>query len=121
VTEHTINRPKHHKEQADYYSGKKKGHRIKSQIIADRDVIYDVDEAPGSVHDFDLCKSSLLTVLILAVIILADSGYQGIQAYHEFSLSPIKKSKGKELSESAKAYNRASLASGFSLRISMRR
>jgi predicted DNA-binding protein YlxM (UPF0122 family) len=105
VTEHPINRPKDSKEQKEYFSGKKKGHRIKSQIIADRGKIYDVDEAPGSVHDFELCKSSLLTVLILAVIILADSGYQGIQNYHEFSLIPIKKPKGKELSESAKAYN----------------
>ena len=68
-------------------------------------MIYDVDEAPGSVHDFRLCKESLLTVLILAVMILADSGYQGIVDYHEWSLIPIKKSKGKELSESEKAYN----------------
>jgi hypothetical protein len=107
VTEHPIHRPQNHTEQEDHYSGKKKGHRIKSQIIADKGKIYDVDEAPGSVHDFDLCQSSLLTVLILAVIILADSGYQGIQNYHEFSLIPIKKPKGKELSESAKAYNTA--------------
>ena len=41
------------------------------------------------------------------IIILADSGYQGIQNYHEFSLIPIKKSKKKELSEPEKAYNKA--------------
>jgi len=69
-------------------------------------LIYDVDEAPGGVHDFKLCKETLLTVLILAVMILADSGYQGIQEYHEWSLIPIKKSKKKELSDSEKAFNR---------------
>ena len=69
-------------------------------------MIYDVEEAPGSVHDFRLCKESLLRVMIVAVIILADSGYQGIQEYHEWSLIPIKKSKKRELSEAEKAFNR---------------
>jgi hypothetical protein len=103
VTEHPINRPQ--EGQAEYYSGKKKRHTVKSQIIADRDIIYDVDGAPGSVHDFELCKRTLVLVMILAVIILADSGYQGIQQYHEYSLIPIKKSKKRELSEAEKAYN----------------
>jgi transposase len=69
-------------------------------------LIYDADEAPGSVHDFTLCKETLLTVLMLAVIILADSGYQGIQSYYEWSLIPIKKSKNCPLSEWEKAFNR---------------
>jgi len=38
-------------------------------------------------------------------MILADSGYQGIQDYHEWSLVPIKKSKRRELSAAEKAYN----------------
>ena len=38
--------------------------------------------------------------------VLADSGYQGIQDYHAWSLIPIKKSKGRELSEAEKAFNR---------------
>jgi transposase len=70
-------------------------------------LIYDVDQAPGSVHDFELCKTTLLTVLLLAVVILADSGYQGICKYHMWSLIPIKKSKHRELSEADKAYNTA--------------
>jgi len=44
-------------------------------------------------------------VLILTVVILADSGYQGIQDYHKWSLIPIKKSKTRPLSEAEKAYN----------------
>ena len=44
--------------------------------------------------------------MICAVIIFADSGYQGIQEHHEWSLIPIKKSKKKELSDSERAFNR---------------
>jgi len=69
-------------------------------------VIYDVDEAPGSVHDFTLCKTSLLLLAVCwSMVILADSGYQGIHDYHEWSLIPKKKSKWKELSAEEKAYN----------------
>jgi hypothetical protein len=60
----------------------------------------------GSVHDFKLCKDSLLGLVGLTVVILADSGYQGIQEYHELSLIPIKKSKARPLTEEEKAYNR---------------
>ena len=88
--------------------GKKKCHTVKSQIIADVEsrLIYDVDEAPGSMHDFTLCKETLLFVMVLAVIIFADSGYQGIQEYHEWSLIPIKKRKNQELSDEEKSFNR---------------
>jgi hypothetical protein len=65
-----------------------------------------VDEAPGKVHDFKLCKETLLFVMVLAVMILADSGYQGILEYHGYSLIPIKKPKGRELSTAEKAFNR---------------
>lgn len=79
---------------------------MKSQIIADETLkIYDVDEAMGSVHDFRLCKESLLILLYLSVIILADSGYQGIREYHEWSLTPVKKCKKHPLTEEEKAYN----------------
>ena len=68
-------------------------------------LIYDVDEAAGSVHDFRLCKETLLVLLCLSVMILADSGYQGIREYHEQSMIPVKKGKNRELSELEKAYN----------------
>jgi len=56
-------------------------------------LIYDVEEAPGSVHDFKLCKETLLIVMVLTVMILADSGYQGIQDYHEWSLIPSRRAR----------------------------
>ena len=45
-------------------------------------------------------------LLMLDILQAAYSGYQGIQAYHEWSLIPIKKSKKQELSDSEKAFNR---------------
>jgi transposase len=60
----------------------------------------------GSVHDFELCKTSLLGLVGLTVVILADSGYQGIQKHHEWSLIPIKKSKTRPLTDEEKAYNK---------------
>ena len=106
VTEHPIHRPQ--TDQEDWYSGKKK-HTVKSQVIVNTvsRLIDDVDEALGSVHDFTLCKTSLLILAVcLTVLILADSGYQGIQNYYAWSLIPIKKSKNCPLSELEKAYNR---------------
>ena len=48
--------------QEQWYSGKNKCPTVKSQIIADTKTLlfYDVDESQGSVHDFKLCKESLL-------------------------------------------------------------
>ena len=105
VMEHRIERPQ--KNRKTGIPVRKKCHTVKSQIIADflTHLIYDVDEAPGSMHDFTLCKETLLRLLILWVIILADSGYQGIRDYHAWSLIPQKKSKGKELSAEEKTYN----------------
>ncbi len=87
----------------------KKRHAIKSQIITDVEtkLIYDVDEAAGSVHDFRLCKESLLILYVLSVMIPADSGSQGIPEYRLWSLIPIKSSKKRPLSESEKAFNKA--------------
>jgi len=44
-------------------------------------------------------------MVALMVIILADSGYQGIADYHPWSLIPVKKSRNHPLSEAEKAYN----------------
>ena len=46
-------------------------------------------------------------MLCLMVIILADSGYQGIRDYHEWSFIPMKQGKNRPLSEVEKAYNTA--------------
>ena len=103
VTEHPIQRPQKTGRQVLWQEKASYG-QIADYCGRCR-LIDDVEEVPGSVYDFKLCKETLLRVLILTVMILADSSYQGIQDYHEWSLVPIKKSKSRELSAAEKAYN----------------
>jgi len=106
ATESPIEKPK--KNQKMYYSGKKKKHSMKTQIVIrgkGRRVLR-TDFAPGSVHDFKLFKENRL-MLDPEQGILADSGYQGINETHKKAMIPRKKSKNVPLSEEDKAYNRA--------------
>jgi hypothetical protein len=84
---------------------------VKSHVIANPDtgLIYDVDEAKGTVHDFTLCKETLIPILMFCVMLklLADSGYQGIENFHANSEIPIKKPRGGELLPLEKAYNKS--------------
>ena len=60
--------------------------------------------AKGRDHDFDLFKKSKLH-LAPQVILLADSGYQGIQKLHSNSLTPLKSTKLKPLTKADKKEN----------------
>ena len=60
--------------------------------------------AKGRDHDFALFKKSKLR-LAPGVIILADSGYQGIQNMHQNSLTPQKATKLKPLTKADKKEN----------------
>jgi hypothetical protein len=59
----------------------------------------------GKTHDFKLFKDTFIGIDEL-ILLLADSGYQGIIEYHENSKTPIKKRKNQELTADEKAYNR---------------
>ncbi len=63
-----------------------------------------VDISKGKVHDFNLFKKSGLKILI-AILLLADSGYQGICKYHSNSKTPVKSSKKHKLSAQEKEFN----------------
>ena len=94
------------KKQRQYYSGKKKKHTIKIQIVADaktRDIIC-VDFAPGHIHDFALFKGSKLH-FASKIRLLADKGYQGIKQLHKNSKIPFKASKKHKLTHNKKKYN----------------
>jgi hypothetical protein len=71
-----------------------------------RTLVLSVDQAEGSVHDFQLYKNSVGVAVHPDVAIKTDSGYQGIAAYHANSEVPHKKSKNKPLSAEEKAFNR---------------
>ncbi|MEM1281056.1 MAG: IS5 family transposase [Cyanobacteria bacterium P01_H01_bin.152] len=106
VTETPIERPK--RRQRQFYSGKKKEHTLKCQLIIDRvsgQIIYTFF-GKGRRHDFQVFKASGVHVYP-EIQSLQDKGYQGIQVLHSNSCLPHKKPKGGELSVEEKAYNRA--------------
>ena len=105
VTESEIERPT--KNQKAYYSGKKKKHSFKTQIIINKNTfeILSVDICKGKVHDFQLFKDSQVH-FNESITIICDSGYQGIKELHKNSIIPQKKSKGKELTKEQKSSNR---------------
>jgi IS5 family transposase len=105
VTEQQIERPL--KKQKDYYSGKKKKHTIKVQLIVCSITlrILSVYCEKGRVHDFQIFKNSN-SLINSRVKILADSGYQGIEKIHHNSAIPHKKTKKNQLTKKQKQENK---------------
>jgi hypothetical protein len=93
--------------QKRYYSGKKKRHTIKTQIVLDAQTskIISVQSGRGREHDFKLFKRFSLPIHqdIEAIV---NSGYTGIQKIHAKSQIPKKRSKKKPLTKEDKHHNR---------------
>lgn len=64
-----------------------------------------VAESYGKTHDFALYKSSIGNRVLGSIKEQADSGYQGIAAFHQNSETPKKKPKGGELTDKEKREN----------------
>lgn len=95
------------KKQKAYYSGKKKRHTLKSQVVVNgrtRQVIC-THHGRGPVHDFALYQRSNLEPH-RSLEILADSGYQGLQKLHGKGRTPRKKPRKSELTDEQKQANR---------------
>jgi hypothetical protein len=104
ASEQPIEKPT--KKQKEFYSGKKKRHTIKAQIIISAAAeIMSVACGKGRTHDFSLFKRSNVSIHPETEV-LADAGYQGIQKIHPNSTIPIKKKKGVERSKEDKAHNK---------------
>ena len=105
ATESPINRPK--KGQKEFYSGKKKRHTIKTQILfcKSQGLIYGICLDKGHVHDFEIFKRSEAANLPEGIKEIGDSGYQGLGKLHQNSETPIKKPRGGDLSKEQKASN----------------
>jgi hypothetical protein len=105
ATETPVERPKHG--QRKYYSGKKKRHTIKSQIVIDKATkkIICVKTSEGKRHDFKLFKDSKLPINKNTKV-ETDSGYQGIKDIHKNSEHPKKKPRNGELTPEEKAENK---------------
>lgn len=105
VTETPIERPKRHQRQ--YYSGKKKRHTLKCQLVIEQDTgrIICTFFGKGRRHDFKLFQASGIRFHPQTES-LQDKGYQGLQRMHANCRLPIKKPRGAQLSAEDKAYNR---------------
>lgn len=105
VTETPIERPKYR--QKHFYSGKKKRHTLKTQLIIEKRTgrIICTFFGSGRQHDFALFKASGIHIHPLTES-LQDRGYQGIHLLHSNSYTPKKKPKNRELSPREKDYNR---------------
>ena len=106
ATESPINRPRHG--QREFYSGKKKRHTMKTQILYCKSTgrIVGICLDKGHVHDFSVYKESSAARIPRGVVLYADSGYQGIADCHANSVIPRKKPRGGSLDKSQKASNR---------------
>ena len=95
------------KKQKQYYSGKKKKHTQKTQIITtSTGKILAVTIDKGRTHDFKLFKQSKATRKIILSKVLADLGYVGIDKICPNSVIPKKKTKKNPLTKEDKKENR---------------
>jgi hypothetical protein len=95
------------KKQKRYYSGKKKRHTQKAQVIVDKPSrkIICTNFEKGRRHDFRLFKTSGVRFLS-STSALVDTGYLGLQKLHANTTMPKKKSKKQPLTKEDKTQNR---------------
>jgi len=97
---HRNNRQRH------YYSGKKKRHTLKSQVVVDKwsRKIICTNFCNGKKHDFQLFKESKVrwNKNICGVV---DTGYMGIRKIHSCSRIPTKRSAKKPLTKNDRRIN----------------
>jgi IS5 family transposase len=95
------------KKQRQSYSGKKKRHTQKAQLVVDTKTkqILATAFSNGKEHDFKLFGKSR-TALLPQTKCLADRGYLGIAKLHANSQTPHKRSKRHPLSKEQKQENR---------------
>lgn len=110
-TERPLHRPTGKEAQKPYYSGKKKGHRVKNIVVTDekKRICMLSDTLPGHVHDkTGATEQGIFTPIPPEVCVHLDLGFLGVPAEHPAGLFsiPEKKPKGRPLSDEAKAQNR---------------
>jgi hypothetical protein len=107
-TERQRERPQDEQKQREYYSGKKKKHTLKNNLVVhpeSRRVCYLSPTVPGKKHDKKLADETQMTFPMNAIV-EQDTGYQGYEPERVIILQPKKKPKGKELSTSDKFINK---------------
>ena len=109
ATEQEIPRPKDKQKRKDFYSGKKKRHTIKTQIVNKKNgLIVPISKSvEGKKHDYTLFKEQSPPIP-QEIERYVDLGYLGIEKdFPELKVKiPYKKLKGEEISEDQKKYNK---------------
>jgi len=105
VTEQPTQRPKKSSKKRQSYSGKKKRHTLKVELIMkdDGQIINVSRSRPGRVHDFRIRKEG--KALPLNSEKYVDSGYQGLQKLVNRVTLPFKRRKKSPLTEEQKLHN----------------
>ncbi len=90
-----------------YYSGKKKKHTLKTQVIFSTKLnqIISIQIDPGTTHDLTIARKHAKELANFAFVI-GDLAYKGFKEISSKLLIPIKKLKKKELSPEAKLINK---------------
>ena len=110
--EQRVNRPQGYDAQKPYYSGKKKAHTVKIQVVVDpcgRIEAVGASVPGGANHDLPLlCASGVLEQLAEGEAAMMDKGYVGVKNYYPDVpvVIPFKASRNHPLTEEQKAYNR---------------
>jgi hypothetical protein len=108
--EQPIRRPKNPDKQTDNYSGKKKRHTNKHVVITHpktTTILYLSHPAEGKTHDKTIMDDCCLTAKTNQIVVGGDKGFQGLRVGHAKIITPTKKPKGKELTESQLNQNHA--------------
>jgi len=107
-TERPINRPKDNEKQKSHYSGKKKAHTVKNNMITARrgKVMYLSDTYEGKIHDKTIADIEGYR-FPPGRKLLQDLGFQGYQPDGVMILQPQKKPRNGELSDEDKVINGA--------------
>jgi hypothetical protein len=110
--EQRVNRPRGFDTQKPYYSGKKKAHTVKTQVVVDPCGRIEGlgDSVPGGAnHDLPLlCHSGVLEQLAEGEAAMLDKGYVGVKNYYPETrvVLPFKASRGHPLTAEQEAFNR---------------
>ena len=107
-TERVINRPKDTGKQKDYYSGKKKSHTVKNNVIVERGgkVMYLSGTYEGKRHDKRIADDEQYAFPPDSRL-LQDTGFQGYRPAGVTIIQPKKKPRGRELDADEKLLNKA--------------
>jgi len=108
-SERRINRPKNKEEQKKKYSGKKKTHTVKNNIIVgndDREVKYLGETHEGKKHDKKICDEEKITCP-KGSNLYGDTAFIGLEMEDVNIIIPKKKPIGKELTEAEKENNKS--------------